>query len=107
MVQVGVRDDDRVERTEGQDLGGVQVRRSVVFGDEDAAVDEDLRLPRAQEGRGTADLAESPERRDPHVVLALRDFPCESAAYLVQQRLAFVIDRAQVLARLFDGAVRK
>src|SRR5205809_126646 len=64
MVQVGVRDDDRVERTEGQDLGGVQVRRSVVFRDEDAAVDEDLRLDFVQDGSVTANHHAGGQRFD-------------------------------------------
>src|SRR5207253_8688898 len=53
-----------------------------------------------------ADLSESAEGRDPNVVLALRDLPRESSADLLQECLAFVIDRPKVLADLLDGLRR-
>src|SRR5438552_951140 len=102
VVQVGVGDDDRIERTERQDLGRVQVRRSVVLRDQDAAVDQDLRLPGTQEGGGAANLPESAERRDPHVVLPLRDLPREAPADLLQERLPLVVNRPKVLPDLLD-----
>src|SRR5437870_1034970 len=103
MVQVRVGDDDRIDRAERSDLRGVQVRRAVVFRDQHTAIDEDLRLPRAQQGRGPTDLTESSERRDPDVVLSRRHLAGKSPADLLQERLTFIVDRPKILTDLLDG----
>src|SRR5207247_4853391 len=59
--------------------------------------------PRAEQRRGPSDLTESSERRDPDVVLSRWNLAREAAADLLQERLAFVVDRPQILADLFDG----
>src|SRR5439155_1241551 len=64
---------------------------------------EDLRFPRAEQRRGPSDLTESSEGGDPDVVLSRRNLAREAAADLLQERLAFVVDRPQILADLFDG----
>src|SRR5207244_3926622 len=103
VVQVRVGDDDRIDRAEGRDLRGIQVRGAVVFRDQDAAVDEDVRFSRAQQRGGASDLTESSERRDPDVILARRHLAGEAAADLFPERLAFVVDRPEILADLLDG----
>src|SRR3989442_4285383 len=103
MVQVSVGDDHGVDRAERGDLRGVQVRRAVVLRDQDATVDEDLRFSRAQQRRGPSDLTESAEGGDPNVILPRRNLARESPADLLQERLAFVVDRPDVLADFADG----
>src|SRR2546425_2514493 len=103
MVQVSVGDDHGVDRAERGDLRGVQVRRAVVLRDQDATVDEDLRFSRAQQRRGPSDLTESSEGGDPNVILPRRNLARESPADLLQERLAFVVDRPEGLADFFDG----
>src|SRR3989442_4847212 len=103
MVQVSVGDDHRIDRAERGALGGVQVRRAVVLRDQDATVDEDLRFSRAEQRRGPSDLTESAEGGDPNVILPRRNLARESPADLLQERLAFVVDRPEVLADFVDG----
>src|SRR6266566_3010808 len=103
MVEVSVGDDDGVDRAERGDLRGVQVRRAVVFRDQDAAVDEDLRISRAQQRRGPSDLTETAEGSDPNVILPRRHLARKSSADLLQEGLPFVVDRPKILSNLLDG----
>src|SRR3989475_2477727 len=103
MVQVSVGDDHGVDRAERGDLRGVQIRRAVVFRDQDAAVDEDLRFARAQQRRGPSDLTESAEGGDPNVILTRRHLARKSPADLLQERLTFVVNRSEILANLLHG----
>src|SRR2546427_5640503 len=103
MVEVCVGDDEPTDRAERSALPGVQVRGAVVFRDQHTAIDEDLRLPRAQQGRGPTDLTESSERRDPDVVLSRRHLAGKSPADLLQERLTFIVDRPKILTDLLDG----
>src|SRR5947199_4989348 len=106
MVQVSVCDDDRIDRAQGRDLWGVQVRRAVVFRDQDATVNEHLRFAGTQQGRGPPDLTESAEGGNSNVVLSGRHLACEATSDLLEERLSLVVDRPEILADLLDGLRR-
>ncbi len=101
MVEVGVRDDDRVQRIERQELGRVEVG-GPVGARVDPAVDQDLRVLGREEMRAAADLPVAAEGRVPGPQLLGKRVAGDPDPDLLQKRAPVVERVAQVDADLFD-----
>ena len=94
-------DDHRIERVEGQELGGVE-ERGPVRPRVDPAVDEDLRVLGGEQMGAPPHLAVAAERRAPGPKLLGERVPSDPDPDLLQERTAVVERVPEVDADLFD-----
>ena len=90
VVQVGVGYDDGVDVVQRLDLGDAEVG-GVLGAGVQSAVDEDLALPRGEQGAGPPDLSEPSHGGDPDPLLAVELGPSESPGDPGEHLLTLVV----------------